>query len=110
MRNYISTLALFALVITLIRCGGGNGNGGGPKQDITVSLSPKTVSVAGDATQQFMATILNPNNHGVTWTLSGPGCTGSACGTLGNYGGNNTRAGPRPTPRRSRCRIRRPSP
>jgi hypothetical protein len=89
MRNYILTLTLFALVITIIGCGGGNGNGGGPKQDITVSLSPKTVSVAGDATQQFTATILNPHNTGVTWTLSGSGCTGSACGTLGNYGGNN---------------------
>jgi len=89
MRNHILTLALISAVIMFVGCGGGGGNGGGPKQDITVSLSPKTVSVAGDATQQFMATILNPNNTGVTWTLSGSGCTGSACGTLGNYGGNN---------------------
>jgi hypothetical protein len=72
----------------MIGCGGGS-NGGGPKQDITVSLSPKTISVAGDSDQQFMATILNPNNTGVTWTVSGSACTGSACGTLSNYGGNN---------------------
>jgi hypothetical protein len=89
MRNHILTLAIFALAITIIGCGGGSGGTGSEKQDITISLSPKTVSVAGDATQQFMATILNPHNTGVTWTLSGSGCTGSACGTLGNYGGNN---------------------
>jgi uncharacterized protein YjdB len=81
---------MFAVAITAIGCGSaGAGGGGGQKQDITVSLSPKTVSVAGDATQLLTATILNPNNRGVTWTLSGSGCTGSACGTLGNYGGNN---------------------
>ena len=89
MRNYILTLAIFALAITIIGCGSGSGGTGGDKQDITVSVSPKTVSVAGDATQQITATILNPHNTGVTWTLSGSGCTGSACGTLGNYGGNN---------------------
>lgn len=90
MRKHILTLALFAVVITLIGCGGGGGGGnGGEKQDITVSLSPKTISVPGDAEQQFTATILNPNNRGVTWTLSGSGCTGAACGTLGNTGGNN---------------------
>ncbi|MBZ5615669.1 MAG: Ig-like domain-containing protein [Acidobacteriia bacterium] len=89
MRNHILNLVLFALVITIIGCGSGGSGGGGEKQDITVSLSPKAISVAGDATQQFTATILNPNNRGVTWTLSGSGCSGSACGTLGSYGGNN---------------------
>ena len=89
MRNHILTLALIAVVIMMIGCGGGGGGNGGPKQDITVSLSPKTISVPGDADQQFTATILNPNNRGVTWTLSGSGCNGSACGALGNTGGNN---------------------
>ena len=90
MRKPILTLALFAVAITSIGCGSaGAGGGGGATQDITVSLSPKTASVSGDATQVLTATILNPHNTGVTWTLSGSGCTGSACGTLGNYGGNN---------------------
>jgi hypothetical protein len=90
MRKSILTLALFAVVISTIGCGGGGaGGGGGASQDITVSLSPKTASVAGDGTQVLTATILNPHNTGVTWSLSGSGCTGSACGTLGNFGGNN---------------------
>ncbi len=87
MGNRILTLTFLAIGTTILGCGGGSG-GGGPKQDITVSLSPKVVSLAGDATQVFTATILNPNNRGVTWALSGSGCTGTACGALGNYGGN----------------------
>ncbi len=90
MRKRILTLALFAVVISIIGCGGGGvGGGGGASQDITVSLSPKTASVAGDGIQVLTATILNPHNTGVTWSLGGSGCTGSACGTLGNFGGNN---------------------
>lgn len=82
--------ALISLVVLglLTACGGGGG-GGGPKQDITVSVGPKTASVAGGQTQTIRATILNPNNTGVTWTLAGTGCTGTACGTLSNPGGNN---------------------
>jgi hypothetical protein len=90
MRKPALTLTIFAAVLAIVGCGAaGGGGGGGNKQDITVSLSPKTASVAGDGTQLLTATILNPNNHGVNWSLSGSGCTGTACGTLGNYGGNN---------------------
>jgi hypothetical protein len=51
---------------------------------ISVSVSPATASVrAGGATQQFIATVSNDRHHrGVRWTLSGAGCSGSACGTL----------------------------
>jgi hypothetical protein len=51
---------------------------------ISVSVSPATASVrAGGGTQQFTATVSNDRHHrGVRWTLSGPGCSGSACGTL----------------------------
>jgi hypothetical protein len=51
---------------------------------ITVSVSPATASVqAGGGSQQFTATVRNDrHNRGVRWTLSGTGCTGSACGTL----------------------------
>ncbi|HEY6268839.1 MAG TPA: hypothetical protein VIX11_11115 [Candidatus Acidoferrum sp.] len=51
---------------------------------ISVSVSPATASVrAGGGTQQFIATVSNDRHHrGVRWTLSGVGCSGSACGTL----------------------------
>jgi hypothetical protein len=51
---------------------------------IVVSVSPTTASVAtGGATQSFTATLQNDSqNKGVTWTLSGAGCSGGACGTV----------------------------
>jgi hypothetical protein len=51
---------------------------------ITVSVSPATSGVqAGGGAQQFTATVRNDrHNRGVRWTLSGAGCSGSACGTL----------------------------
>src|SRR6266850_160068 len=51
---------------------------------ITVSVSPASASVQlGTGTQQFTATVRRDwRNRGVLWTLSGAGCTGSACGTL----------------------------
>lgn len=51
---------------------------------ITVSVTPTTASVqVPSGTQQFTATVHNDRHHrGVRWTLSGTGCSGSACGTL----------------------------
>jgi hypothetical protein len=51
---------------------------------ISVSVSPATASVrSGGGTQQFIATVSNDRHHrGVRWTLSGAGCSASACGTL----------------------------
>jgi hypothetical protein len=83
----ISAVLLIIFLGLWTGCGGGGG--GGEKQDITVSLSPQTVTVAGDDSQTFTATILNPHNNGVTWNLSGAGCTGSGCGTLSYMGGNS---------------------
>ena len=68
-----------------------SGCAGGPTatlqpQLVNVSVSPTAVSVqAGIGTQGFSATLQNDTqNKGVTWTLSGSGCTGSTCGTLSN--------------------------
>src|SRR5713101_7891006 len=56
--------------------------GGGPGP-ISVSVAPSTASVAVNATQPFTATVQNDSqNKGVTWALSGTGCSGAACGTL----------------------------
>ena len=51
---------------------------------ISVSVSPASASVrAGGGNQEFTATVSNDRHHrGVRWTLSGAGCSGSACGTL----------------------------
>jgi hypothetical protein len=50
---------------------------------ISVSVSPTSTSVQVSLSAGFTATVQNdPANKGVTWTLSGSGCSGSTCGTL----------------------------
>lgn len=57
--------------------------GGTVPAAIAVSLSLTTASVQVSTTQQFMATVANDSaNKGVSWALSGAGCSGAACGTL----------------------------
>ena len=50
---------------------------------IAVSLSQTAVTVPANGTASFTATVANDaQNKGVTWVLSGTGCTGAACGAL----------------------------
>src|SRR5205814_7818908 len=52
---------------------------------ISVSLAPTSAGVQVNQTQPFTATVQNDaQNKGVTWSLSGTGCSGNACGTLTN--------------------------
>ncbi|HKT46929.1 MAG TPA: hypothetical protein VJP87_05330, partial [Candidatus Acidoferrales bacterium] len=55
-----------------------------PPQPISVAVSPKTASVGtGVGTQVFNAALTNDTqNKGVTWSVSGAGCSGATCGTL----------------------------
>jgi hypothetical protein len=50
---------------------------------ITVALNKSTASVQTTLTTTFTATVANDSqNKGVTWTLTGAGCSGATCGTL----------------------------
>jgi len=49
---------------------------------VVVSVSPTSTNVATAASQQFTATVTGTTNTAVTWTLSGAGCSGAACGTI----------------------------
>lgn len=53
---------------------------------ISVNLSPSSVqSVQQGSTVSISATVANDtSNKGVTWSLSGSGCSGAACGSLTN--------------------------
>jgi len=52
---------------------------------IEIKLSSLTVTLNVSQSQPFSVTVQNdPQNLGVSWSLSGTGCTGSACGTLTN--------------------------
>jgi len=58
---------------------------------ITVTVTPHTASIpTGYGTQTFSGSIANDfQNKGITWSLSGAGCTGNACGTF-TLGANST--------------------
>jgi hypothetical protein len=48
-----------------------------------VVVSPATKNLLVNQSQDFTASVQNdPQSKGVTWTLSGTGCSGAACGTL----------------------------
>jgi hypothetical protein len=54
-----------------------------PPTPIAVSLSPATASVQVTQPASFTATVMNDSaNKGVTWTISGSGCSGATCGTV----------------------------
>jgi len=54
-----------------------------PSAAIVVAISPISASVRAGHTQPLTATLQNDaQNKGVTWTLSGAGCSSTACGTL----------------------------
>jgi len=56
---------------------------GAPPPPISVSVSPTSASVGTGSSQNFTATIqYDLQNKGVTWSLSGAGCSGSTCGSL----------------------------
>jgi len=52
---------------------------------ISVSVSPATTSVQVSTAANFTASVQNDSqNKGVTWSVSGAGCSGATCGTLSN--------------------------
>jgi len=53
---------------------------------VSVTISPTTALLAIGAQQQFHAMVTGSSNLGVTWTVSGAGCVGSACGTVTSAG------------------------
>jgi hypothetical protein len=53
---------------------------------VTISVGPASQSVNVGATQQYAATVQNAIDNSVTWSVTGTGCTGAACGTISSAG------------------------
>jgi Immunoglobulin domain len=53
---------------------------------IVVSVTPTDASVAAGSTQQFTSSVVGTSNSAVTWTITGTGCKGAACGTISSSG------------------------
>jgi hypothetical protein len=49
---------------------------------VTITVSPNNATVMVGSTQQFVGNVTGTSNTAVTWTVSGTGCTGAACGTI----------------------------
>ncbi|MBI3647109.1 MAG: hypothetical protein HY233_14285 [Acidobacteriales bacterium] len=80
--------SLFAVaLLSLALCAGCATGGGGHSQGIQVTVSNGNVSIVGvTLTVQFTATVTGTSNTAVTWSVSGSGCTGNACGTINSSG------------------------
>lgn len=75
-------LLAVAILSLIFGCGGGGGGGSSSPPAVSVTVQPDTATVPVGNTQQFTATVQNATNTAVTWSVSGPGCTGPACGTI----------------------------
>ena len=52
-------------------------------KSVVVTVLPGTATVQASLTASFTASVANdPKNEGTSWTLSGAGCSGAACGSL----------------------------
>jgi len=49
---------------------------------VVVAVAPAIARVHVSRTRQLTATVQNATDGAVTWSLSGPGCAGAACGTI----------------------------
>jgi hypothetical protein len=72
-----------AMVVSFVNgCGGGSSGTSSTATPISVTVAPTVASVQAGLSQIFTATVANDSaNKGVTWTFSGAGCSGAACGT-----------------------------
>jgi len=51
-----------------------------------VEVQPATAKVTANGTRRFSATVTGAESTAVAWTVSGPGCTAAACGTIDSAG------------------------
>lgn len=78
--SLLGMLLTLVLAITDFGCGGGS-----PPAPISVSIASSAQTVDQGRTVSITATVVNDvSGKGVTWSLSGGGCSGATCGTLSN--------------------------
>ena len=86
LRRTLSPFLIALSIAAMSGCGGGGGGGPTPPPPIFVSLTPfNQTTLDQGQNANFAATVANDSsNKGVTWSVSGTSCTGSACGILSN--------------------------
>ena len=53
---------------------------------VAITVNPNSATVRAGSTQQFAESVTGTSNTAVTWSVSGAGCTGAACGTISSNG------------------------
>jgi len=53
---------------------------------VSVTVTPPTVQLLVGHQQQFSASVAGTSNGAVTWSVSGPGCSGASCGSVTSTG------------------------
>ncbi len=54
--------------------------------NVTVNISPGVSTLPTSGNQQFIANVVGAANQNVTWSVSGAGCSGAACGSINSSG------------------------
>jgi len=85
------TFCIFLLAAFGAACGGGGNNGSSsnnppPNSNITVSVSPVSVTVAPSGTVQFTATVTGTTNSTVMWTATASDGSGANVGIISASG------------------------
>ena len=88
MKKLVLILSILGL---MCGCGGGGGGGQSTPPAISVSLAPATqTTIDQGQTLNFTATVANDSSSkGVTWSVSGTGCTGSCLRDLHKHRSNH---------------------
>lgn len=87
--TWAAILAAGVGIAGLAACGGGGGGGGTtppPPPIIVVTVSAPSVTLKIGESQTYTATVTGTSNTAVSWSVSGAGCTGAACGSITSAG------------------------
>ncbi len=79
-------LPVLASTVLLLMAGCKAGDAGTASGSVSVTVAPISTNLHVTGGRQFVATVHNSANHKVVWEVSGAGCTGAACGRVGESG------------------------
>jgi|GEM_PF-6621940 len=79
-KGVLGTVVLFVAGMVSLSCGGGSSSSSGGVSSAALTIIPSSATVQTGNTQQFTT------NMAANFSVSGTGCTGSACGTISSTG------------------------
>ena len=81
--RFLRASLLFAGILPVALASPGRPTPPPPQAQISVAISPSSYGLTVNQSILLAATVVNDSlNRGVTWSVSGSGCSGNTCGTL----------------------------